>query len=260
MVMLVTRNLSVMLGHRRILDGIDLDFAPGALIGVVGPNGAGKSTLVRALTGLIAYSGSIALDGCEASTIARRERARATAYLPQGQTLHWPLTVDRLVQLGRLPHLGPLSRIVDVDRAAIERAMVRADVLTLRDRIATELSGGERARAMLARALAVEAPILIADEPLAALDPLHQFEVMELLAAEAAAGRTVIAVLHDLAMAARYCSRIVMIEHGRVVADDRPVAVLGSQRLAAVYGIRAEMDWRGDVPRLALLGRLQDPG
>jgi iron complex transport system ATP-binding protein len=200
------------------------------------------------------------LDGRDAATNPRPERDRTIAYLPQGQTLHWPLTVERLVQLGRLPHLGPLSRVAEGDRDAIERAMARADVLNLRDRIATELSGGERARAMLARALAVEAPVLIADEPLAALDPLHQFEVMELLAAEAAAGRTVIAVLHDLALAARYCTRLLMLYGGRLVADGAPAAVLTPERLAAVYGIHAQVDLRREVPRLVLLGRSHDPG
>lgn len=260
MVTLAAHDLTVTLGNTRVLDGVTARFAPGSLTGVIGPNGAGKSTLVRALTGLLPHTGGITLDGRDATTIPRPDRARTVAYLPQGQTLHWPLTVERLVQLGRLPHLGPLSRIAEADRAAIERAMVRADMLSLRERVATELSGGERARAMLARALAVEAPVLIVDEPLAALDPLHQFEVMELLAAEAAAGRTVIAVLHDLAMAARYCSRLVMLHHGRVVADDIPAVVLTPERLSAVYGIRAQVDLRREVPRLVLLGRDHAPG
>lgn len=255
MVTLTARQLSVSLGGRPVLDRIDATFAPGTLTGVIGPNGAGKSTLVRALTGLVPFTGGVTIDGRDAALLPRQQRARTIAYLPQGQLLHWPLTVERLVQLGRLPHLGPLSRIADADREAIERAMAQADILSLRDRIATELSGGERARAMLARALAVEAPVLIADEPLAALDPLHQFEVMELLAAQAQAGRTVIAVLHDLTMAARYCSRLVMLHRGRIVADDIPVSALTPERLASVYGIcvRVEM-WR-DVPLLVPLGR-----
>jgi iron complex transport system ATP-binding protein len=258
-VTLATAGLGVTLGRRRVLESVALSLAPGGLIGVIGPNGAGKSTLVRALTGLIPYTGTITLDGRDAAAIPRTERARTIAYLPQGQTLHWPLTVERLVQLGRLPHLGPLSRIAETDRHAIERAMSRADVLPLRDRIATELSGGERARALLARALAVEAPVLIADEPLAALDPLHQFEVMELLAAEAAAGRTVVAVLHDLSLAARYCSRLVLLDQGRIIADDTPAGVLTPERLSRVYGIRVQVELWRDVPRLVLLGRDQPP-
>lgn len=260
MVMLAARDLSVDLGNRRILDRLDVGFVPGTLTGVIGPNGAGKSTLIRALTGLIRHTGSVTLDGRDAAALTRADQARLRAYLPQGQTLHWPLTVERLVQLGRLPHLGPLSRLAPADAQAIDRAMAAADILHLRDRTATELSGGERARAMLARALAVEAPVLIADEPLAALDPAHQFEVMELLAAEARAGRTVVAVLHDLALAARYCDRLVMLHHGRIVADDTPVHVLTPERLAAVYGVKAQVDLRRDDPRLVLLGRAHAPG
>lgn len=259
MVTLAARQLSVRLGGRPVLDGIDVAFAPDTLTGVIGPNGAGKSTLVRALTGLVPFTGSVTLDGHDAATPPRPQRARTVAYLPQGQTLHWPLTVERLVQLGRLPHLGPLSRIGEADRAAVERAMAAADILHLRDRIATELSGGERARAMLARALAVEAPVLIADEPLAALDPLHQFEVMELLAAQAGAGRTVIAVLHDLSLAARFCQRLVMLHRGRIVADGKPVSVITPERLSAVYGIHARVEMWRDVPLLVPLGRAQDP-
>lgn len=259
MVTLAAHRLSVSLGGHPVLDGIDLSFAPGSLTGVIGPNGAGKSTLIRALTGLIPHTGSVTLDSVDAATIPKPQRARTIAYLPQGQTLHWPLTVERLVQLGRLPHLGPLSRLAEADRTAIERALTAADILHLRDRVATELSGGERARAMLARALAVEAPVLIADEPLAALDPLHQLEVMELLAAQARAGRTVIAVLHDLSLAARYCARLVMLHRGRIVADGDPVHVISPERLAAVYGIHARVELWRDVPLLVPLGPATPP-
>ena len=194
-----------------------------------------------------------------ASTAATSPRCRALiwrgAYVPQGQTLHWPLSVERLVGLGRLPHLAPMSRISAADTAAIERAMARADVLDLRDRIATELSGGERARALFARALAVEAPALIVDEPLASLDPGHQIDVMDLLRAEAAAGGTVIVVLHDLTFAARYCDRLLLIDKGRVMADGAPAAVLTADRLQAVYGIDARVEIGGAWPTITTLGR-----
>lgn len=246
--------LSVTLGQHLVLDGIDAQLDPGALIGVIGPNGAGKSTLVRALVGVVPYAGQVTIDGHDAATMASADRARSIAYLPQGQTLHWPLTVERLVMLGRIPHLGPLSRPGAADRDTVERAMVRADVLHLRDRVATELSGGERARAMLARALAVDAPVLIVDEPLAALDPLHQIQVMALLAEEAQAGRLVIAVMHDLSLAARYCTRLLMLHHGRLVADGSANSVLTPARLAQVYGIEARVETRGGVPVVLALG------
>lgn len=249
-------DVSVELGGRPILRNVSASFSAGELVGIIGPNGAGKSTLVRALIGLLKPSvGTVRLDGRPLPEIPRREVARAIAYLPQGQTVHWPLTVERLVALGRLPHLAPMSRLSAEDSIEVERAMVRADVETLRARTATELSGGERARVMLARALAVGAPGLIADEPLAALDPGHQIDVMELLKAEARAGGLVLAVLHDLGMAARYSDRLLLMDEGRIVADGRPETVLTPERLAAVYGIRATVDFAREVPVVSALGR-----
>lgn len=255
MVTLSLEGIGVTLGGRAVLGGIDARFAPGMLTGIVGPNGAGKSTLARAMLALVPVTGSVRVDGTPAAALPRHELARRIAYLPQGQTLHWPLTVERLVELGRLPHLAPMSRIGPADAAAIERAMTRADVQTLRHRVATELSGGERARALIARALAVEAPALIADEPLASLDPGHQIDVMELLGAEARAGALVIAVLHDLGMAARYCDRLLLLDCGRLVADGPPAAVLTRDNLRNVYGIDAAIDLSGAWPTVTPLGR-----
>jgi iron complex transport system ATP-binding protein len=255
MVSMVLDRVSVRLGSRAVLTEATASFDGGALVGIVGPNGAGKSTLARAMLALLPTSGRVMVGGKEAAVMPRAELARRVAYLPQGQTLHWPLTVERLVGLGRLPHLGPMSRVGDADAAAIDRAMERADVTALRDRIATELSGGERARTLLARALAVEAPILVADEPLASLDPGHQIDVMELLKSEATDGRLVIAILHDLTMAARYCDRLMLIADGRIVADGAPAVVLSPDNLRSVYGIDARVDLRGEWPTITTLGR-----
>lgn len=256
MVTLTTQDLSVSLGTRTVVDGITLSLEPGRLIGIIGPNGAGKSTLVRALLGLIPYRGSIAIDGGEVTGLTRAQIACALAYLPQGQTLHWPLSVERLVGLGRLPHLAPMSRISAADQAIIDRAMDRADVAHLRGRIATELSGGERARVLLARALAVEARGLIADEPLASLDPGHQIDVMELLRSEAAAGALVIAVLHDLTMAARYCDRLLLMDQGRLVAQGAPLEVLSEANLRSVYGVQARIEANEAAPLVVPTGRI----
>ena len=259
MVTVTLEKVEVALGRRAVLRGIDAEFTPGSLVGIIGPNGAGKSTLVRALLGLVPNSGGRCLiDGRDAAAMPRGDVARALAYLPQGQTLHWPLTVERLVALGRLPHLAPFSRIGPEDVAMIEQAMERADVTTLRDRDATQLSGGERARVLLARALAVGAAGLVADEPLASLDPGHQIDVMDLLAREARSGALVIAVLHDLTMAARYCDRLLLLDEGALVADGTPLDVLTAERLRQVYGIHARIDISGDFLTVVPLGRTPD--
>jgi iron complex transport system ATP-binding protein len=248
--------LDVALGDRRVLAGIDTEMTGGGLIGVIGPNGAGKSTLARAMLGLLKpLAGRVRLDGAEVATLRPADRAKAIAYLPQGQTLHWPLSVERLVALGRMPHLAPFSRLSTADTAAIEAAMAATGTLDLRTRDATELSGGERARVMLARALAVEAQALIADEPLASLDPSHQMEMMELLAERARAGTLVVVVLHDLTMAARFCDRLLLLSQGRLMADGSPDTVLTDAALAEVYGITAWRGAAGGTPLLVPLGR-----
>lgn len=255
MVTITLDQVGVTLGRRAVVRDVSAEFRPGTLTAIVGPNGAGKSTLARAMLALVPATGHVRIDGVDAAAIPRADLARRIAYVPQGQLLHWPLTVERLVGLGRLPHLAPMSRIGAADTAAIERAMDRADVLDLRDRIATELSGGERARVLFARALAVEAPALIADEPLASLDPGHQIDVMEMLRAEASNGALVIAVLHDLTLAARYCDRLLLIDDGRIVAEGTPADVLTAERLRAVYGIDAQVETGGDWPTITTFGR-----
>ncbi|PZQ54326.1 MAG: ABC transporter [Novosphingobium pentaromativorans] len=256
MVTIAIENLEVRLARREVLRQVTATLRPGELVGVIGPNGAGKSTLVRAMLGFVPASGGhVTIDGKALTALQPHDLARKVAYLPQGQTLHWPLTVERLVALGRLPHLGPMSRISEADRLAVQEAMARADVTGLAARVATELSGGERARAMLARALAVGAPALVVDEPLASLDPGHQIDVMDLLAREAHDGKLVVAVLHDLTMAARYCDRLVLVDDGKLVADGSPRDVLTAERLRAVYGVTSHVDMAGPLPFVVPLER-----
>ena len=239
MVSLAVDGLSVTRGRRMVVRDVSLTLADGMLVGILGPNGAGKSTLVRALLGLTpAAQGQVMLDGAAIDALPRAEVAQRIAYLPQGQTLHWPLTVERLVALGRLPHLAPFSRSGPVDRAAIADAMARAEVTHLAARTATELSGGERARVLLARALAVGAPALVADEPLASLDPEHQLHGMEVMRELARGGGLVLAVLHDLPLAARFCDRVLVMDAGRLVADGPPQEVLTPALMAQVYRVR----------------------
>lgn len=255
MVSLSFQNLHADLDGHAILHGVSGEWEAAQFIGIIGPNGAGKSTLLRALLGLIPYQGEIAIQGNPLQSLKPIARAQQIAYLPQGQNIHWPLLVERLVGLGRLPHLGPLSRISAADQAAIQRAMQRANIAHLKDRDATSLSGGERARVMLARALAVEAPALLADEPLANLDPAHQLDVMELLQKEAASGALVVAVLHDLPLAARYCDRLIMLHHGRIAADGPPPAILTPELLRTVYELEAAIDFSGKYPSIQPIGR-----
>ena len=258
MVTIRALHLSVRLGRHPAVSGVSAALEPGQLVGIIGPNGAGKSTLIRALLGLVrADGGAVSIDDTPIANLSRKDVARRVAYLPQGQTLHWPLLVERLVALGRMPHLGPLSRLSPEDEAMVDAALARADVLHLKGRIATELSGGERARVLLARALAVGAPALIADEPLAALDPGHQLDVMDLLKGEARAGSLVVTVLHDLGMAARYCDRLLLMDKGRLVADGKPMEVLTEQRLAKVYGISACIEADGEWPLILPTGRIK---
>ena len=168
--------------------------------------------------------------------ITPRQRACRLAYLPQGAECHWPLTVERVVELGRLPFDGGDT---EADARHVEQALLAVDALALRDRVITELSGGERARVFLARALAGDPALLLVDEPGAGLDPYHQLQLMELLAARVRTDRAVLVVLHDLGLAARFCHRLLLLKEGRLIASGTPQEVLGEGLLARVHGIRA---------------------
>ncbi len=235
---IAARDITVRLGGVTVLSGLSLVLEPGSFVGLIGPNGAGKSTLLRTLAGLEpAKAGHVLYDGAPADDIDRRQRARRLSFLAQSGEVHWRMRVADVVALGRLPHQGPFAGDRAADDAAVERAMAAADIGHLAARSMDELSGGERMRVRFARALAVEADALLADEPTAALDPGHQIEIMDRLAGESRRGRTVVAVSHDLTLAARFCDRLVMMAGGAVVADGPPAVVLEDSRVAAVYGI-----------------------
>lgn len=236
---LAVENLHASLGAARIIRGVSLRVEGSRFVGLIGPNGVGKTTLIRAVAGLIPFAGSVTLDGNPVSALSPRSRARAMSYLAQGAGSHWPLEVSRLIALGRLPHLEPFHRASAADEAAIARAIALAGVAEFIGRDVLTLSGGERARVLLARALAVEAPLLLVDEPVSALDPYHQIRIMEVLRAYADEGRTVVAVLHDLSLAARYCDRLILLDNGQVKADGAPGDVLTPQNLRDTYRIEA---------------------
>ena len=256
MTALSLQDVSVALAKRVVLSGVSASFEGGELVGVMGPNGSGKSTLMRAAAGLIPRaSGSISIGDKAIESWTRDALARELAYLPQGGQVHWPVSVRTLVTLGRLPYAGRVGRPSAVDAAAVERAMVACDVAQLAERPATALSGGERARALLARAIAGEAKILLADEPFAQLDPSHQLHAMEVLQATARAGALVVVVLHDLSVAARHCSRVVLLSEGRVASDGEPGAVLSSENLRQVFGIDAFIGEHNGAPVILPLRR-----
>jgi len=259
MIAISVRDLSVSLGAPAVVRGIDLDLPVGCLTGLIGPNGAGKTTVLRALAGLTAYGGRIDVSGRPLAALTRTERARTIAYLAQERAVHWPLPVAGLVALGRLPHRAPWQPTTEADRAAVARALRATALEGFAERPVSTLSGGERARALLARALAVESPILLADEPTAALDPFHQLQVLGLLRRHAETGATVVAVMHDLTLAARFCHRLVLLHQGRVEAHGAPGSVLSSDHLARTYRIAAIAGRHGDEPFLVPWQPLADP-
>ncbi len=251
-----TRGLRVALKGREVLRGLDLVAHAGKITAVIGPNGAGKSTLLRALIGTLPASGTIDFDGRPAAQWARDERARSLAYLPQDRTVHWSLSARAVVALGRLPY-RPLGVGEGAsDQAAIDAALAAMDTTHLAARPVSELSGGERARVLAARALAQQPRALLADEPVAGLDLAHQLSLFRHLADLAASGCTVVVALHDLSLAARFCHSIVLIDDGRALAAGPAKEVLTPAHLAAAYGISASYHVVDGVPVVVPLGVL----
>jgi len=231
--------VTVAYGERSIVDDVSLTVAAGHRLALVGPNGAGKSTLLRTLTGVLEpRQGTVRLRGIPIRTIDDRTVARTIAVVPELTQLPFAMPVHEVVALGRLPHDPPLSGLRGEDREAVESAMERVGVTDLRDRDARGLSMGERQLVFVAIALAQAAPILVLDEPTAHLDIRHQVVVMQLLAdLNEADGRTVVAVLHDLALAANFFPRVVVMSGGRIVADGRPADTLDPGHIRSVFGV-----------------------
>ena len=237
--LLTARGLGVRLAGRVVLKDVSLALSPGHLVALVGPNGAGKTTLLRALAGLIPSEGEIEIGGQALSSLPLRERAKRFGYLPQGHVVHWPLPARDIVALGRYPHgATDPARLSPKDAEAVLRAMQAVDVMEFSERRVTELSGGERSRVALARALAVEAPVILADEPTASLDPRHQIDVMKNLRATADKGVLVIVVTHDLGLAARFADHVLVLREGRLVSQGAPTEALSEQVMADVFRIQ----------------------
>jgi iron complex transport system ATP-binding protein len=257
---LAVDRLCVALGGRPVVRGASWRMRGGELVALLGANGAGKTTALRAVLGLASRSGGkVRVGGDDPARMPPSERARRIAYLPQIRPLAWPVRVRDVVALGRFAHGATLGRLGPADQQAVAHAVRACDLERFVERPCSTLSGGELARVHVARALAADAPFLLADEPTAALDPLHQYQVMQLLRAGADAGRGVLVVMHDAALAAGVADRLLWMADGRIVADGSPEATLTPARLAEVYGVesvvrRIERDWLVSISGVAANG------
>ena len=243
--MLVAEIVTLTRGGRTVVESLTAALAPGTITAIVGPNGAGKSSLLLALAGLLEPArGAATLDGSPLAALAPVARARAIGYLPQSPDIAWDVSVENLVRLGRLPW-------GDRGTAAVDAALAALDLEALRQRPVSRLSGGERARVLLARVLAGEPRWILADEPLAALDLAHQFSLIAHLKACAQGGQGVVVVLHDLALAMNHADHVLVLHEGRLAAAGPPRQALTPEEIARVWGIDAH--WLGEPGRMALV-------
>jgi iron complex transport system ATP-binding protein len=232
--------LAVRLSDVRVLDGVDFSVEAGRFVGVVGPNGAGKTTLLRTVDGSLAPDrGRVAVCGHDVHRLGSRAQSRLVATVPQETTVPFEFAVREVVAMGRTPHVSRFGGETAADRTAVERAMDRTEVGEFADRPVSAVSGGERQRVLLARALAQDTPVVLLDEPTASLDINHQVQTLELVRDLVAAGRTVLAAIHDLNLAAHYCDELLLVGDGRILASGAPPAVLTEDRLADAFGTAA---------------------
>jgi iron complex transport system ATP-binding protein len=237
---LAASGVTVRRGGRAIVDGVSVDLPRGAFVALVGANGAGKSTLLSVLAGLLKpEAGKVTLDDRPLAELPQRELARRRAYLPQNPRAEWPIAVERLVALGLTPHLPAFGGLAGGYEPRLTEALERCDLIEHRGQPVTTLSGGELARAMLARALIGDPPILIADEPTAGLDPKHALDTVGRLKTLAEEGKLVIAALHDLTLAARYSTHLMALQDGRLVAFGPTASVLAPSLLKQVFDVEA---------------------
>lgn len=232
-------------GSKRLVDTASYRLQAGELVVLLGPNGAGKTSLLRASLGLITpSSGSARLGDRDCASLDAMQRARLVAYLPQQRHLAWPNRVRDVVALGRFCYGAAPGRLSAQDSDAVDRALLDCDLVSLADRSVDTLSGGERSRMHCARAMAAQTPLLMADEPIEALDPRHRFRILDLFQAYVRRGGGALLVLHDIQLAAHYASRLLWMQQGRIVADGPPEQTLTAQRIESVYGVRARVQGR----------------
>ncbi|MBX9796012.1 ABC transporter ATP-binding protein [Sphingomonas sp.] len=239
---LTLEGVRVALGGRAVVDGVSATLAPGRVTAILGPNGAGKSTLLQAMAALVPLAGgAVRLEGAPVAEMPPRARARAIGYLPQQGVAHWNMTVADLVALGRLPHRAPMAALSAADRDAIDAALTATDTARFAARAVDRLSGGELARVLLARVLAGRPAWLLADEPLASLDPAHQLDLLDRLRALAAGGMGVVVVLHDLAQAARVADDVLLIADGALAGFGAAPDTLDEAAIARLFGIHVAL-------------------
>ncbi len=260
--LLQAENVSLRLNGTAILSTVDFSLKSGEMLGLIGPNGAGKTTLLRLLAGLYKPTmGSVQLEGAALASFRPQQRARLIAYLAQNGTAHWPMSVERIVELGRLPHLESWREPAQSDAKIVDSILAQTELLDLRERAFDTLSGGEKSRVLLARALAAEPRILLADEPVASLDPAHQLAVLELLANHCREGGAVVVILHDLRLASHFCGRLQLLHQGKTLALGRPSEVLTERNLATAFQVELhdkcvqrpnpfELTWKRKDPSL----------
>ncbi len=236
--MITVEDLTVELGDQQVLNGLSLSVADGAMVGLVGPNGAGKTTLLRTIDGYLpATAGHISIHGDAIEELSTAERGRQVGVVPQGETITFELAVETVVEMGRYPYLGRVGTPTPADRTAVETALQRTETAAFRDRSITDLSGGQRRRVLIARALAQEPSVLLLDEPTADLDINHQISILSLVRELAADGKSVMIAIHDLDLAARFCDRLVLLVDGTIQARGPPSAVLTADHLRAAFDI-----------------------
>ena len=253
--MLEAKNLSYAAAGAPLVANASFALEAGTFTALIGPNGSGKTTLMRLALGLLPpAAGAATIWGRPVADLSLSERARKVAYLPQLRPLVWPQPVGDIVALGRFAYGAALGRLSSDDQAAVARAIEACRLEGFEERAADTLSGGELARVHLARALAAETPLIMADEPVAALDPRYQHETMQLFSKLASEGRSVLTVVHDLELAMRYADRVLWMHKGKVVAAGTPLETCTRERLGEIFGIDAQVQSDGDIVRLDIAG------
>jgi iron complex transport system ATP-binding protein len=256
--LLATQNLSFSYSVTPTLVDIDFALECGALRALLGPNGSGKTTLLKVLTGILPPSGgTVSYEGTNLKKMARREIAKRIALVPQEMNLQFGFTIQQMVMLGRTPHVHALAGASKHDRIIAQEMMEMTEIEGMRERVVTELSGGEQQRVVIAMALAQEPQVLLLDEPTVHLDINHQIEILELLRRlNRERGLTVLATMHDLNLAALYFDDLVLLERGRIVAQGNPQQVLNAEQIHDVFQANVMIQphpTRRDSPQVILL-------